>query len=535
MNSNSRLGLALVGTLTTLTLPVAHAQVCGDPVICEPDEQGPFIQAPAADSTGEVPVPSSPLQLPLSVAKFDPAAAVALQGVSVDRILLKRVEISLAMEAVQFSYTFTNTASGPCVLDFDYVVNSRIAANATVGTPELLADQNFDNVSEVLQNGDSVSWTLADYPENQVPVVDCTATSNNLAAWIGPGAVSWQYQLDGERNDQGCTQGSAQFASTARGEVSVLYFYCVQDEPPPPPPVDCTCDASTLENCEGCTPGYWKNHLERWDDQGLDDFTNTVKYFHSFNQTMGVDQSFTGVPDSTTILEVISTGGGGLVALNRHTGAALASADTAINYAYAVAMVIALYQDAVGAIPGPETITSVHGLLEAANEAGCPLSNDWVPSGICTYCFTMPGDCPCGADFLAGGCKNSTGQGGVLSASGSSSWAADDLVLLASNLPPAVVTVWIMAPAATQTPLSDGNLCVANGHLKIIRFTPQLSSPGGLSVLGPGIVQTSIDHPVDVAEIFQGDTWHFQAYYRDPGSPCGGDSNLTNAAQVIFF
>ena len=33
------------------------------------------------------------------------------------------------------------------------------------------------------------------------------------------------------------------------------------DVPPPPPPPD--------EGEEWCSPGYWRNHLDSWDEQGL--------------------------------------------------------------------------------------------------------------------------------------------------------------------------------------------------------------------------------------------------------------------------
>ena len=222
--------------------------------------------------------------------------------------------------------------------------------------------------------------------------------------------------------------------------------------------------------------------------------------------------------------------------MNRHTAAALASADTAIFSPVSVADVVALYRDAVDLVTGPADIASAHGFLESVNELGCPLSNSWQPDGICTYCYADEGDCPCGGDFLGGGCKNSTGSGGVLTPSGSADHAADDLVMTATQLPPNTPVIFIMAPEATRSSLADGNLCLSPGNLKIIRITPtQVSSQSGTAAIGPGIVQWSVDSPVDVAEIFLGDTWHFQAYYRDMSSACGGNSNLTNAVRVTFY
>jgi len=286
---------------------------------------------------------------------------------------------------------------------------------------------------------------------------------------------------------------------------------------------------------EGCTPGYWKTHTERWDGAGTDDFTQSIQHQLSFNAVLGVVSSQSGVPDTTTLLDAASTGGGDLTALNRHTAAALASADTAIFYPFSVQSVIDLYQDAVGATSGSETVPTAHKTLEFANELGCPLSNSWQPSGICTYCFADGSDCPCGVSDPNGGCTNSTGAGAVLTPSGSGDTGADDLVLNATNLPANKTVIWLMAPAANRHPLRDGLLCLSQGNLKIFRFPVQVSSASGVSTFGPGIVQASIDHGVDAAQIFAGDTWNFQAYYRDSGSPCGNNANTTNAARVNFY
>ncbi len=292
---------------------------------------------------------------------------------------------------------------------------------------------------------------------------------------------------------------------------------------------------SAAQSCaEGCTPGYWKTHPERWDGVGTDDFTTTIHHQLSFNAVLGVSSQDSGKADAVSLLEAAATGGGGLNALGRHTAAALASADSSIHYAMDVNTVIGLYRDAVGAEVGDETVSSIHTRFADANEAGCPLSNNYEGSPVCLFCFAEERDCPCGNEFAGAGCKNSTGAGGKLSASGTTNYNADDLVLTATDLPANTPVIWIQAPSTTRTPLRDGLLCLAPGGLKIIRAETQLSSNAGVAVYGPGIIQKSIDNPVEVAEIFPGSTWYFQAYYRDSSSPCGEMANLTNAAQATF-
>lgn len=294
--------------------------------------------------------------------------------------------------------------------------------------------------------------------------------------------------------------------------------------------------AQAQDCAEGCTPGYWKTHPEDWDGEGDDDFTTTVQHPQSFNAVLGVTEAESGLADAVTLLDAANTGGGGLNALARHTAAALASSDAPILYPFSTAGVIDLYRDAVGAVEGPETVESAHLILEAANEAGCPLSNSYTGDLLsCEFCIGTESDCPCGADLVNGGCLNSTGQGGVISASGTSSHAADDLVLTASQLPAQTPVIWIAAVASQRTVLNDGLLCLAPGGLKIIRTKTAQTSAQGVTTLGPGIVQGSIDNPVEVAEIFPGTTWNFQAFYRDTSSTCGGMANLTNAIRVTFY
>jgi hypothetical protein len=123
---------------------------------------------------------------------------------------------------------------------------------------------------------------------------------------------------------------------------------------------------------EGCTPGYWKNHLDQWDGIAPD-ATTTVQYTDLFNATFGVTPAQSGLPDTATLQDAVNLEGGGLMALNRHAAAALPSSE-AVEYSYSLAGVIALYRDAVGADPGPESIYSALSKLSAANEKYCPLN-----------------------------------------------------------------------------------------------------------------------------------------------------------------
>jgi hypothetical protein len=116
---------------------------------------------------------------------------------------------------------------------------------------------------------------------------------------------------------------------------------------------------------QGCTPGYWRNHADRWVG---------VAPTADFDGTFGVDL----FDPNITLGVAIWLGGGGNNAFARHATAALlnayAKADGSlgqfVNYPYTVAEVIQMVQDAVA----NGTIEATKDLFETANELGCPLS-----------------------------------------------------------------------------------------------------------------------------------------------------------------
>ena len=286
-----------------------------------------------------------------------------------------------------------------------------------------------------------------------------------------------------------------------------------------------------LPSDEGCTPGYWKTHPERWDGVGSDDFTQSVVTSLSFNAVFGVSSSDSGVQDSITLIEAADLGGGGVIALNRHAVAALASADS-VCYPLTVGQVIDAYR---GAVLGTGGIESTKNLLESYNEAGCPLSNSTPPPPEIIFCVADEGDCPCGNESLFGGCENSSGFGASIGAAGTTSVAADDLLLITTQLPANATTLFLMANTLRRQVFMDGLLCIGGPMSKIFRLPPAMSSgPDGTATFGPGLVALSQTPLVPVpGGILAGDTWYFQTFFRDSG-PCGTGSNTSNVVAVTF-
>lgn len=139
--------------------------------------------------------------------------------------------------------------------------------------------------------------------------------------------------------------------------------------------------------------------------------------------------------------------------------------------------------------------------------------------------------CPCGANAWVShgpGCESSRGWGALLVGGGSPSLSADDLVLTAAQLVPGKTAM--LAYRATSAngglgvPLHDGLLCIAGAGGRLGVRTA-VSYPW-TATWGPNLASR-------VGAVVGGSTY-FQVWYRDPLSPCGGASNLTNAFKVTF-
>jgi hypothetical protein len=149
------------------------------------------------------------------------------------------------------------------------------------------------------------------------------------------------------------------------------------------------------------------------------------------------------------------------------------------------------------------------------------------------YCFCASG-APCGNTDASAGCANSTASGALLSASGSASVGADDLVFTATSVPTNKNGIFYMGGGTAQIPFGDGQQCVVAGGTGIFRYAPvQNSGPTGTLVLGPGIVARSQSF-APAGRIQAGQTWNFQAWFRDPAGPCGSGFNTSNGGAVLF-
>jgi hypothetical protein len=149
-------------------------------------------------------------------------------------------------------------------------------------------------------------------------------------------------------------------------------------------------------------------------------------------------------------------------------------------------------------------------------------------SAIRSFCFgdQSGAPCPCGntSYIPVGGCSNSRGMGAVLTATGSVSVAADDLVLSASRMlysKTAILMEGLGPVMRGGAPFHDGLLCLTS---PIQRVGIAVSDGNGIATFAPGLASAN--------GWLAGSTRYLQVWYRDKPFPCGTGSNLTQAIAV---
>jgi hypothetical protein len=162
------------------------------------------------------------------------------------------------------------------------------------------------------------------------------------------------------------------------------------------------------------------------------------------------------------------------------------------------------------------------------NNNGIPDECEQAAGATCTCPMASA---PCANGDPSAGCANSTGSGATLTAGGTTSVFADDLTLSAASLPTNVFGLVFMGTLPAFAPFGDGLRCVGG---QTFRYGVQNSGPTGSFTLGRGIAGSSCTLFSAPGCIDAGETWHVQAWYRDPSGPCGTSYNVTNGLSITF-
>ncbi len=128
-----------------------------------------------------------------------------------------------------------------------------------------------------------------------------------------------------------------------------------------------------------------------------------------------------------------------------------------------------------------------------------------------------------GANYCAA-TANSGGGPAAISATGSASVAANDLVLRAQPVPGSSNGLFYCGPLTAQVPFGNGNRCVAGSTLRL-----------GIVAASGGALTRPVNNtlPPALGALVPGSTWYFQAWFRDVAAG-GSNFNLSNGLRIPF-
>jgi hypothetical protein len=236
------------------------------------------------------------------------------------------------------------------------------AGDSTTPTPEVtrLKICNVGNVSGSYAivaspvSGGSPSVVGSPYA---VPAGTCRVVAEDLDNVSGVGAnvtatqmSSGLQSVSAQQTTNGGGVSALSFSNGGTVFVNAFHGYTITF----------TNEQVTTTGNQGCTPGYWKNHLSQWPAPYSPD--------NSFNTTFSIGTNWWS--NGVSLLDALSAGGGGSSALGRHAAAALLNAKAGF-YPDTPAQVISRLQNAYN---GSADAEATKDYFASRNERSCPLN-----------------------------------------------------------------------------------------------------------------------------------------------------------------
>ena len=139
---------------------------------------------------------------------------------------------------------------------------------------------------------------------------------------------------------------------------------------------------------------------------------------------------------------------------------------------------------------------------------------------------------PIGTPYCGPANTNSSNQSGVISAFGQTSVVANDVRLDAVQMAANQFGMFLnsLTPGFVVPPGSQGNLCLGGG---IGRYKDDIMNSGSAGEMSLQLDLNNTPTPGGIVAIQPGETWHFQAWFRD--SNPNQTSNFTDGVLITFL
>ena len=183
--------------------------------------------------------------------------------------------------------------------------------------------------------------------------------------------------------------------------------------------------------------------------------------------------------------------------------------------------------DARDIVLGTSSDCDGNGVPDECDLASSP-ARDLDANGVLDECERV------GTSYFCPATSNSTGETARLTALGSDASSLNDLTLLGTGLPAASFCMFFTSQTqgySFSVPGSQGLLCVG-GAVGRFNRTGEIRPSGPTGVLVFPLNLQDVPTPMGSAQALPGETWNFQAWYRDANPTV--TSNFTDAVSITF-
>ncbi|MEM6674092.1 MAG: zinc-dependent metalloprotease [Planctomycetota bacterium] len=165
-----------------------------------------------------------------------------------------------------------------------------------------------------------------------------------------------------------------------------------------------------------------------------------------------------------------------------------------------------------------------------ANDGGDP---SIVEAGVDAFRVEFLHCGPFGTPYCGPAIPNSTGSPAILAATGSPEAATNDFVLRASSVPPAAFGFFLNSASQASVPGafgSSGTLCLGGTLGQHVDDVQRADPTGALTAV---VDLSALPRPGGPVQVLAGETWNFQAWFRDTASGAA-TSNFSDGLEVTI-